>query len=131
VTVFVDTSALYALVDEDEDMHRTARGILHALRGQRLATHAYVLVETMALVARRLPPAVTVRLLDGILPIVEVEMVDVSLHREALAAYRASGSRSVSLVDRTSFEYMRRRSITTAFAFDADFETAGFDLVQP
>ncbi|MEZ4596149.1 MAG: PIN domain-containing protein [Chloroflexota bacterium] len=83
MTVFVDTSALYALVDEDEDMHGTARGILHALRGQRLVTHAYVLVETMALVARRLPPAATVRLLDGILPIVEVEMVDASLHREA------------------------------------------------
>lgn len=129
--VFVDTSALYALLDQDEDMHRSASEVFHVLRGQRLVTHAYVVVETAALVARRLGPDATARLLESILPVIEVEAVDSSLHREAVAAYRAAGSRSVSLVDRTSFQFMRRHAITTAFAFDDDFPAAGFDLVRP
>jgi predicted nucleic acid-binding protein len=34
----------------------------------------------------------------------------------------------VSLVDRTSFEFMRQRGIRRAWAMDADFATEGFEL---
>jgi predicted nucleic acid-binding protein len=37
--------------------------------------------------------------------------------------------RQVSLVDLVSFEVMRREGIDTAFAFDRDFERAGFQVV--
>jgi uncharacterized protein len=129
VTVFVDTSALYALLDKDDDEHEAAEAAFRALRGQDLVTHAYVVVETAALAARRLGPEGTAPLFDGILSVVETEAVDGALHREAVAAYRTAGSRSVSLVDRTSFEFMRRHAIGSAFTFDADFRTAGFDLI--
>ena len=35
-----------------------------------------------------------------------------------------------SLTDAVSFEVMRRQRLTTAFAFDEDFEVAGFDLLR-
>lgn len=131
MSAFVDTSALYALLDEDEARHESAAAAFRSLRGERLVTHAYVVVETAALVARRLGVGATSQLFDAILPAVEVEAVDAALHREAVTAYRASGSGSVSLVDRTSFEFMRRHALTVAFAFDEDFRAAGFDLVRP
>ncbi len=120
-----------ALLSVDDDSHEAAKACFRELRGRRLVTHAYVIVETPALVARRLAPDATTTLFDGILPTIEVEGVDGPLYREAVAAYRAAGSRSVSLVDRTGVEFMRRHGITSAFAFDADFRTAGFDVIPP
>jgi predicted nucleic acid-binding protein len=130
VTVFVDTSALYALVDEDDGNHTIAGDALHALRGRTLVTHTYVVVETLALVARRLPWAATERVMDVFLPLLEVYPVDDTLHRAAGVEYRASGSPAVSFVDRTSFAFMRHRGIEDAFAYDDDFERNGFTIAS-
>lgn len=128
MTCFVDTSALYALLDEDDANHGRAISILARLRGEELVTHAYVIVETLALVVRRLGWAATTHVIDVILPVIAVQAVDESLHLQALAAYREAGSTGVSLVDRTSFAFMRTHRVARAFAFDTDFESAGFTL---
>ena len=127
--VFVDTSALYALLDEDDVNHVGAARAFAGLAGSELTTHAYVLVETLALVSRRLGREAVVRLLDGLLSVVDIVPVDANLHNDALAAYREAGSGQVSFVDRTSFAFMRANRIAGAFAFDADFELAGFEPV--
>lgn len=67
---------------------------------------------------------------DDLLPVVVVEWVDPTLHDRALAATIAAALRDVSLVDRVSFELMRHLGIRRAFAFDDDFERAGFELVS-
>lgn len=128
--VFVDTSALYALLDEDDTVHETAAARLTALRGAELVTHAYVLVETLALVSRRLGRVAVTRLLDDLLTVVSVSPVDAAVHASALADYRQFESGSISFVDRTSFAFMRAAGIGDALAFDGDFRTAGFDLVR-
>jgi predicted nucleic acid-binding protein len=64
--------------------------------------------------------------LDDVLPAIDVTPVDADLHSTALNAYRASIDSGVSLVDRTSFAFMRRAGIEQAIAIDADFRTAGF-----
>jgi predicted nucleic acid-binding protein len=57
--VFVDTSALYALLDRDDRRHADAAAIWRRLaeEARPLTTHSYVLVEAFALVQRRLGPA--------------------------------------------------------------------------
>jgi uncharacterized protein len=129
VTAFVDTSALFALVDEDDQNHRAASAILPTLRGEQLLTHAYVVVETLALVGRRLPWAATEQVMDGLLPLIEIRPVDEVLHRAATVNYRDAGLARISFVDRTSFAFMRAESIDRAFAFDDDFAKHGFRLV--
>lgn len=69
-------------------------------------------------------------LLDQLLPVVKIVDVDEGLRRRAIAAFRASVSSNVSLVDRTSFEFMRMLGLSRAYAFDADFESEGFELVS-
>ncbi len=59
---------------------------------------------------------------------IEVIDVDASLRTRAIAAFRAATGSAVSLVDRTSFEFMRQRGIRRAWAMDADFATEGFEL---
>jgi predicted nucleic acid-binding protein len=129
VSVFVDTSALYALLDEADEHHDDASDLLRRLVGTELVTHAFVVVETCALVGRRLPWAASERLIDGLLPVIDVRSVDDDLHRVAMDAYRRSASARVSLVDHASFALMRSMGITRAFAFDDDFSGEGFELV--
>lgn len=129
MSVFVDTSALYALLDEADAHHRDASDALRRLVGTALVTHVYVVVEACALVGRRLPWPATERLIDGLLPVIDVRSVDADLHAVAVGAYRRSASASVSLVDHVSFTLMRSLGIGRAFAYDDDFEREGFELV--
>jgi predicted nucleic acid-binding protein len=129
---FVDTSALYALLDEDDDNHAAAADWLRGPgwdASEVLVSHNYVLVETAALVHRRLgSPAVRV-LFDGLVPALSIVYVDEVLHGRALAAYLAGLRRRVSYVDWVSFQLIRDSSLDRAFAFDRDFVTEGFAVV--
>jgi predicted nucleic acid-binding protein len=128
VTVFVDTSAVYALLDASDSNHERALQATARLLGEELATHSYVVVELVSLVRRRLGADAAARLIDEVLPAFEVTDVDASLRGRAFAAFRAATGSDVSLVDRTSFEFMRQRGISRAWAMDSDFATAGFEL---
>lgn len=130
MTVLVDTSALYALLDRTDDSHPAARSILAALAAadERLVTHSYIVVEAFALTQRRLGDEAARRLALDLMPVVAVTWVGQALHERAVSALLAVSSR-VSLVDRVSFELMREEGIDRAFAFDDEFETAGFRLL--
>lgn len=130
MTVFVDTSALYALLDSDDAEHRrAAEAFPLLLDDDRLVTHNYVVVETMALVQHRLHPRAVRALAQDLMPTLHVEWVTQDVHAAAEGALLAAVRRRPSLVDRVSFELMRRRGIDTAFAFDADFAGEGFRTV--
>lgn len=127
MTVFVDTSALFALLDRDADEHREAAAAFDVLLDtERLVTHSYVVVEAEELARGRLGVAAARDLLDRLLGPIEIHWVDGEIHQAAVAALLAAGRRDLSLVDCVSFEVMRRLAISTAFAFDRDFERAGF-----
>lgn len=128
--VFVDTSALYALLDEGDANHAAAAEVFARLRGSELVTHAYVLVETLALVSKRLGWDAVVRLMDGLLGVVAVQPIDATTHFAALNAYRESASASVSFVDQANFAFMHASRIVGVFAFDADFTRAGFEVLS-
>jgi predicted nucleic acid-binding protein len=131
VTVFLDTSALLALIDADEVRHEDARLIWKRLLGNDvpIVTTNYVLVETYALTQRRLGSAAVRVLTDDLLPVVDVEWIGRELHEKAVSALIAASRRELSLVDAVSFEAMRQRGLDRAFAFDRHFEEAGFRLV--
>lgn len=125
--VFVDTSALYAILDEGDVNHADAATTWRALlqAGTDLVTHNYVLVEAALLVRRRLGADAAAVLVDTLAPAITTEWVDGSLHDAAVEVWRA-GNRKASLVDHVSFVIMRRQAIDVAFAFDSDFESEGF-----
>jgi predicted nucleic acid-binding protein len=131
VSVFVDTSALLALLDADEARHEEARAIWQRLLGADvpIATTNYVLVETCALAQRRLGNSAVRVLADDLLSVVDIEWIGRDVHERAASAVIAANRRDLSLVDAVSFEVMRRRSLNEAFAFDRHFADAGFSLV--
>lgn len=131
MSVFVDTSALLACLDADQPRHAAAIDAWERtiVEERRLFTSNYVLVESYALVQRRLGLE-ALRALAGVLvPILRPLWIDEELHAAAVAALFAAGRRKLSLVDCTSFELMRRHGLTEAFALDDDFARQGFSLL--
>jgi predicted nucleic acid-binding protein len=131
VTKFVDTSALYALVDENDQNHDSAERWLAGPGrdpSELLVTHSYVVVESIALIRRRLGANAVRLLVDTLLPALSVLYVDESLHRAATIAFMAALGQKPSFVDHVSFRMMRDERIDHAFAFDADFARQGFHL---
>ena len=124
----MDTSAILAIVDADQDRHADAAAAWEAAldSGRALYTSNYVLVETFALVQRRLGLAACRDVSTTFVPLLNPLWVDESLHETALAAVFAAGSRSLSLVDCTSFEIMRRHGLGEALTLDGDFARQGF-----
>ena len=131
MSLFIDTSALYALLDGDEPRHA---GVVAAWRavtdnGRPLFTSNYVLVETFALVQRRLGLEAVHALAEVFVPLLQSVWVDEELHAAAVASLFTAARRHLSLVDCTSFELMRRLGLTDVLALDTDFARQGFNLL--
>lgn len=128
--ILFDTSAIYALADARDRRHRAAVRILDAMEraGESLLIHSYVLLETFALLHARHGLKTALRV-DGQLHALPLAVVDRALHDRAAAFLRGSPRSRASLVDAVSFVVMQDRGIDTAFAFDPDFEAAGFRVV--
>ena len=127
--IFFDSSAAYALADQGDPNHAQARDLYGTLPdGQGLLTHNYVVVESFALLQRRMGALAALRAAED-LHRLEIVWVDRDLHTEAIERLSRKKRRHASLVDEISFLVMRERGIDTAFAFDSDFEHEGFKML--
>jgi predicted nucleic acid-binding protein len=131
--IFVDTSALYAVLDRDDQNHSAAKGTWGTLlqSDQALIVTNYVVVETTALVQHRLGMEAVRVLCGDVLPALDVHWIDENEHMHAQNALLAADRRRMSLVDCSSFLVMRRRAVRTAFAFDPHFGEQGFEVLPP
>lgn len=132
MTTFIDTSALYAVLDADDAFHGRASEAWSSLllsEEGTLVTTNYVLVEVFALVQARLGMAAVRALSDDLLPVVRTVWITEQDHRGAVQALLAADRQRLSLVDCSSFVVMRRLGLRVAFTFDEDFERQGFQAV--
>jgi len=131
MSVFVDTSAFYAVLDSDCAEHKTAAEHWAKLIGGKtvLVSSNYVLVETIALVQHRLGMRAVCAFDENVLPMVHVEWVDERYHKAAMASLLTAARRQLSLVDCVSFEVMRRLGIKVAFTLDRHFDEQGFECL--
>ncbi len=133
MSIFVDTSGLYAVLDADDSNHTRAKEAWsHLLETQeQLVSTNYMLVETFALVQRRLGMEAVKFLHEDIVPVLNIGWNDATRHEAAVNELLATFNRQISLVDWVSFGAMQRLQITRAFAFDEDFHEQGFETVPP
>ncbi|MBV8206150.1 MAG: PIN domain-containing protein [Acidobacteria bacterium] len=127
--IFLDTSAIYAWADASDANHKASVRRLQAIlsSGADLFTHNYVLVESAALIQKRLGLAAAVKFAADT-AMFDIEWVDEDLHAAGVAELAKAKKRHLSLVDHISFLVMNRRSISTAFTFDTDFAAMGFRI---
>jgi len=129
MTVFVDTSALYAVLDRDDANHPAARETWKRLLldpSALLLTHNYVLVETAALLQNRRGIDVVRTLYEKVVPMIRIDWLDEQRHRMAIEMLLTAARKKLSLVDCASFLVMRDHAVTHAFCFDRHFAEQGF-----
>ena len=131
MNVFIDTSALLAVLDRSDERHAEAKRTWEEmLNGEHmLLCHNYILVETSAVLTRRIGME-AVRVFErDVVPVLRLVWVTREIHEAAVGAHLAAGRRALSLVDCASFEVMRRTGVREAFAFDPHFREFGYELL--
>ena len=129
--VFADTSGLLALLNAEDENHARAQRAFAGLGARRalLVSTSFVLVETYALIGRRLGLEAVRSFRADLAPLIEVIWVDEAIHNAGLDLLLDRRKRLLSLVDAVSFITMRQKNLDEAFAFDPHFEQEGFSLV--
>jgi len=131
MNIFVDTSAFLAVLDRSDANHGPAKALWERIvgSGDRLVCHNYILVETSALILRRLGMDAIRVFEQDIAPILLLVWVTRDIHEAAVSAHLVAARRTLSLVDCVSFEIMRRNGVRKAFAFDRHFQEYGYESV--
>ena len=129
--IFVDTSAFYALEVESDVNHEAAREFLKELREGRygtLLTTDYVLDETLTPLRLRYGVRAALEFLEKLRESASIRVVwvDEVVFEKALEYFERDEGRRWSFTDCTSFAVMELLGVEHAFAFDEDFERAGF-----
>jgi predicted nucleic acid-binding protein len=132
VIVFVDTSALFALLAANDIMHQKAgRNFAYcAEHDAQLVTSSYVLVETLALLQNRIGLQAVSDFQLKFLPLLEVIWADGEWHGRAVQRLLSQGRRTLSLVDCLSFEIVESLDIRKVFSLDKHFQKYGFDVIN-
>ena len=133
MSIFIDTSALIALLDGDDPAHGSIReGWRSAVNeASGLVTTDYVLLEAVAVAQRRWGLHAVRTLTEEFLPLICVEQVSSEDRAAALIGLLAAGRRRLSLVDCVSFAFMRRTDVRDYLGLDPHFDQQGFTRYAP
>jgi predicted nucleic acid-binding protein len=131
-TIFVDTSAFYALMDRSDAYHDIAKKLWTALLDEEinLKTTNYIIIETLALLQSRLGFEAAHLYSSDILGLLDIYWVDEQKHKLAFELWRGLGRKKLSLVDCVSFITMRNYKLETVFGFDRHFDEQGFKILD-
>ncbi len=128
--VLIDTSAFYALQSSTDVFHERARDTFERLidREQELWTTSYALVETIALVHRRLGFQVLTKMIESLQGNLSVFWVDSTIHTEAWKRLTASQGSGLGFVDWTT-ALVSSELGAYIFTFDRGFANQGIAVL--
>jgi len=129
--IFIDTSALLAVLNRDDKFHDSAaKEWVRLIESEySLLSSNYIMIETIALLQRRFGTDAVRLLISDVQPLIKLVWVDESIHESALNVVKTINQRNLSLVDCTSFEIMRQLGIENVFSFDSHFSEQGFRVI--
>jgi len=92
-------------------------------------SNSYILLEATALIQRRYGIETLNKFHFGMVPLLEIEWLDMPKHLQAMELLLSTNRRNLSLVDISAFATMRRLGISKVFTFDHHFAEEGFDVL--
>ena len=122
---------MFALLAPTDAAHERAVRVFARLRARQsvLLTTSFNLVETYALIGRRLGREATVAFRSSFAPLLDVAWVDRDLHERGLDLMLLMPL-GVTLVDAVSFVFIREQRVDEVFVFDSHFEKEGFPVAK-
>jgi uncharacterized protein len=131
MNVFIDTSALLAILNETDQYHQPAKQTWIELVSSDsvIFSSNYVIVETTALLQHRFGIEALRLFENNVQPVIKLFWIDEPVHKLAMGILIAANRRTLSLVDCTSFEIMRQANLVNVFSFDLHFSEQGFTMM--
>lgn len=128
--IIIDTSAIFAYLDPNDLFHAQATEIYYNLlsEGDRLFANSYVLVESSALIQRRMGFVALRSFLDSVHGRWEIQWIDRRMHDAIWQRMSASGSSRLSLLD-WSVIVMAEQTRAAVFTFDSGFAGEGLTVI--
>src|ERR1051325_3139014 len=108
MVIFVDTSALLALINTHDEFHKQAKYQWETLLKNKdpLLSNNYVILESISLIQRRFGMNWIQTLQAEILSLIEIGWIDENQHQAALSNFLKNNRRQLSLVDCSSLKTM-------------------------
>ena len=131
MNIFIDTSALLAILNESDQVHQSAKQAwIEILSSDSVIFSSnYVIIETTALLQHRFGIKALRLFENNMQPVIKIIWVDEQVHKLGMGILMAANRRNLSLVDCTSFEIMRQARLVNGFTFDPHFSEQGFTIM--
>jgi predicted nucleic acid-binding protein len=128
--VFLDTSAIYALINKKDPSHKKIEDFLKNFKGDIFITN-YVFDESVTLIRARLGHEKAVFVGNILLKSPQIEKIWVTPDDEKRAweLFVSRNDKSYSFTDCTSFIVMRRIKIKNCLTLDGHFRQEGFEEI--
>lgn len=134
--LFVDTSALYAHIDEDDENHERARAVFDGIGAgdlvyRPLLVTGHVIAEVVTLAMHHLRPSAANDALSRLRNSSLFTVLHPDAHSFAAASQQLGryDDQRITLVDHLTAVLADDRDAGQVFTFDDDFRTLGFTLV--
>ncbi len=131
MSIFIDTSAFFAILDSGDKFHKESKNTFLMLIGDKEIFHSsnYVIIETIVLIQTRLGLDALRAFQDDVVPIINIHWVDEGIHNIAVSSLLIAHRKNISFIDYTSFELIRLLGLKKVFTFDKHFEEQNFKLL--
>jgi len=131
-TVFVDTSAFFAIVDKDDCNHEAASEVITRLVNEaaELYTSNFVLSETYTLLRNNVGHSKTVSFINKARSSLKIIHVTEDIEEKAIKIFIKYADKNFSFVDCTSFVVIRDLKLEKAFTFDKHFKQYGLTPIH-
>ena len=131
MSIFVDTSVFLAVLAEGDNNNKIAAETLATLveNGEQLITTNYILVESYALIQRRMGMIAIRDFQNQILPSLTLVWINAEEHQQATQQFLSENRRNLSFVDCSSFDMIQKSKVDKVFTFDSHFAEQGFEVI--
>lgn len=132
-SIFIDTSALIALMNKKDQFHARAIDILVTIKkgGSNLISTSHVFAETVTRIERKVSAKQAILAGNMIRNNERIKIIvpQKDIIDNAWKIFQKYQDQEFSFVDCISFALMKELSLTKAFAFDKHFKIIGFEIL--
>ncbi|MBA7687544.1 hypothetical protein ES703_96008 [subsurface metagenome] len=131
MSVYIDTSAFFAILDSGDKFHKESKNAFLELIDSKEVFHSsnYIIIEAIVLIQNRLGLDALRAFQDDIIPIINIHWVEERIHNIAISSLLIACRKNISFVDYTSFEMVRNLGLKKVFTFDKHFKEQGFEVL--
>lgn len=130
MTVFIDSSAIISLWDQDDSNHPLAIEKSQELQKLKAAIFISNIVAGEVLTVLSMKLGIKIANQCGeMLQKLNTVFVDESLHQKAWDSFQKRTSKNLSFFDYTSLAIVREFNMDKVFTFDRDFKKMGVDRI--